>query len=278
MPDADRAESVAALRLPTPCNRVPRASSRTVFFSISVCAPCASHEARKPVGDGPWQDEAHWETPDPSDVEAKVGAPASGQWVIRAHRAAFAPIIARIPSSIRHLARTAALAAILTGAGGLGGAPHATTGRAELGCHPSLGTELTGQETGHVQIRIQLRPVQAQACRRNFDAGQILGRGVCQALDQTRRKADLHARVELHNHARCTPVVTGGHDITCLAVCLGALLGLDEAVFNSGHEFPSIRRIGRRDDRSGSLGYGPRPIDQSHNSRAGLVGRSGNSA
>mgnify|MGYP005815286189 CR=1 FL=1 len=45
--------------------------------------------------------------------------------------------------------------------GSLGGAAHAASGRAELGGHPPLGTELAGQEAGHVQVRVEFRPMKA---------------------------------------------------------------------------------------------------------------------
>ena len=93
------------------------------------------------------------------------------------------------------LAWPAAELAIGSGGGGLCDSRRPAPHRANLR-HPLLGSQDAFDQGGDVQVRIQLGPVQAETCGRNFDGPKLSCFGARQALRMCYRKFKGAVRVE----------------------------------------------------------------------------------
>jgi hypothetical protein len=79
--------------------------------------------------------------------------------------------------------------------------------RAKLARHPLLRPEHPLQQGRHIQIGVELRPMQPQASRADLNLGQRVCIRTSQPFRKPRRKRQLDARVELDDDARAMPVI-----------------------------------------------------------------------
>src|SRR5690554_4593181 len=96
------------------------------------------------------------------------------------------------PEDLRlYLARSPPFGVIRLGSIALGLATATASGGTQLASHPLFGAELAFQEGRHVEIGIELRPVQAKPGGGNLDLGQSIRCGVGETFDEMRRNGEL---------------------------------------------------------------------------------------
>ena len=117
----------------------------------------------------------------------------------------------RTSNVLSRLARASAFAAVFPRCGRLGSGSGFAAGCSELRGHKALRAEHALQERRHIQIGVELRPVQPKAGRADFDFGQVVPGRVGETFRQARRESDLHARIQVDDKTGRAVIIACGY-------------------------------------------------------------------